>query len=77
MANQVSIIDKHAHVEKAERIYQQLRSQLEAEHKGEIVAIEPESGDFFLGANVIEAVSVTLRFMRGNRPDISCNSWAT
>jgi len=56
MANRVFIIDKHAHVEKAKAIYQQLRSQLEAEHKGEIVAIEPESGDFFLGANVIEAV---------------------
>lgn len=56
MMDRVSIIDKHAHIEKAEGIYRQLRSQLESEHKGEIVAIEPESGDYFLGVNVIEAV---------------------
>lgn len=38
-----------------EAIYQTLKAQLEAEHRGEIVAIEPESGDYFLGKDVVEA----------------------
>ncbi|MFH1563164.1 MAG: hypothetical protein ABIF11_07100 [Nitrospirota bacterium] len=43
-------------IEKANLIYEsQIRKKLEREHKGEIVAVEITSGDFFLGRNEIEA----------------------
>ncbi len=41
---------------RANQIYEiQLKEKLERDHKGEIVAIEITSGDFFLGRNEIEA----------------------
>ena len=43
--------------ERAKRIYaDRLQSQLEAEHPDGHVAIEPNSGDFFLGDSFGEAV---------------------
>ncbi|HMG74325.1 MAG TPA: hypothetical protein VK582_12555 [Pyrinomonadaceae bacterium] len=43
-------------IERAKRAYdERLAAKLEPEHTGEIVAIEPESGDYFLGTNEIEA----------------------
>ena len=43
-------------IAKANEIYERrLRQALEREHRGEIVAIEIASGDFFLGKNEIEA----------------------
>ena len=43
-------------IERAKRTYnEKLAAQLEPEHNGEIVAIEPESGDYFLGEDEIEA----------------------
>ena len=33
-----------------------LRDQLEANHRNEFVAIEPESGDYFLGKTLSEAI---------------------
>ena len=43
-------------VRKAEEIYaNRLRSVLEPEHMDEFVAIEPESGDYFLGKTLSEA----------------------
>jgi hypothetical protein len=38
---------------------QQLRSRLETEAKGQFVAIEPDSGDFFLGATLSEAIGAS------------------
>ena len=44
----------------ARRIYaDRLRSQLEPDHNDEFVAIEPESGDFFLGKTVSEAIGAS------------------
>jgi hypothetical protein len=40
---------------KGDRIYEKIKPLLEPEHKGEIVAIEVESGDYFLGETVIRA----------------------
>ncbi len=40
---------------KGEEIYKLIKPQLEPEHKGEIAAIEVESGDYFLGKTVMEA----------------------
>ena len=43
-------------IERAKQKYEQsLAVILEPEHTGEIVAIEPESGDYFLGKDEIEA----------------------
>ncbi|MFQ6032784.1 MAG: hypothetical protein ACE5K2_07675 [Candidatus Zixiibacteriota bacterium] len=42
--------------DEGERIYREkLKPLLEPEHKGKIVAIEIESGDYFLGDSVVEA----------------------
>lgn len=44
-------------VERAEQIYDlRLRSQLESQHANAFVAIEPDSGDYFLGNTVSEAI---------------------
>jgi hypothetical protein len=43
--------------DKSKIIYdERLRSALEAEHRDKFVAIEPESGDFFVGATYGESV---------------------
>ena len=43
-------------INKANQIYEsQLKDKLEKDHKGKIVAIEINSGDFFIGKNEIEA----------------------
>ena len=53
MATQESI----AVARRAREIYEQrLRSELEASHPDEFVAIEPDSGDFFLGNTLSEAI---------------------
>ncbi len=38
-----------------------LRVKLEAEHTDEFVAIEPESGDYFLGRTLSEAIQAARR----------------
>ncbi len=44
--------------ELAKSVYtQKLQSQLETEHWGEFVAIEPESGDYFLGKTLSDAIA--------------------
>ena len=43
-------------VHRAQQLYEEkLRAQLEASHPDEFVAIEPESGDYFLGRTLSEA----------------------
>lgn len=44
----------------AKRIYEeQLRASLEKSHMNEFVAIEPISGDYFLGQTLSEAISAS------------------
>jgi hypothetical protein len=44
-------------IERAKRIYaDQLKTVLESQHMNRFVAIEPESGDYFLGDTFDEAV---------------------
>ncbi len=45
----VKIINKDELVDKGEEIYRKIRDKLEPEHKGEFVAIEVGSGEYFLG----------------------------
>ena len=48
--------------ERARRVYEsQLRQQLEAEHPNEFVAIEPESGSYFLGRTLSDAIQAARR----------------
>ena len=54
-------------MEKARRVYdEQLRDKLEAEHSGEVIAVEPDSGDFVLGKDFM-AVSQACRQRFGNK----------
>jgi hypothetical protein len=47
----------HELVHAAERLYEtRYRSQLEPAHNGEFIAIEPVSGDFFLGKTLSAAI---------------------
>ena len=49
-------INKERLVARGEEIYQQrLKDRLEPTHYGQIVAIEVESGDYFIGKSVTEA----------------------
>ncbi len=49
--------DVYEFARKAEEVYAlRLRAVLEPEHIGEFVAIEPESGDYFLGKTLSEAI---------------------
>jgi hypothetical protein len=58
--------DRDAFVRRAEEIYTaRLRAVLEPEHVDEFVAIEPESGDYFLGGTLREA----MRAARRSHPD--------
>lgn len=44
-------------IRRAERIYEQrLAGLLEADHRNEFVAIEPDSGSYFLGRTLTEAM---------------------
>lgn len=43
-------------IDRAKRRYEQIREELESEHRNRFVAIEPESGDYFLGDSFDGAV---------------------
>ncbi|MBI4232317.1 hypothetical protein HY605_03735 [Candidatus Peregrinibacteria bacterium] len=43
------------HLAAADKIYKQIRHNLEKQHKGKIIAIEVNSGEYFIGDTVLEA----------------------
>jgi hypothetical protein len=47
--------DSREMAKKAKAIYERIKEKLEAEHFGEVVAIDVESGDYFLGKTGLEA----------------------
>lgn len=54
-------------MEKARRVYdERLRATLEAEHFGEVIAVEPESGEYVLGKDFM-AVSQACRQKFGQK----------
>ena len=54
-------------MEQARRVYdERLREKLEAEHFGEVIAVEPESGEYVLGKDFM-AVSQACRQKFGNQ----------
>jgi hypothetical protein len=50
-------VDRRKVISGGKEIYNRIRDKLEPEHRGEIVAIEVDSGDYFLGRTVTEATS--------------------
>ena len=48
-------LDGRGMAEKAKAIYEKIKDRLEAEHMGKAVAIDVESGDYFLGKTGLEA----------------------
>jgi len=54
--NEVININMREFSEKGQGIFKQISPQLEVEHRGKIVAIEVESGDFFLARTKREAL---------------------
>ena len=57
--------DTRSVIERAKRIYaDQLQSLLEPQHTNRFVAIEPESGEYFLGDTFDEAVKFARRSTR-------------
>jgi len=48
-------VDKELFAQKGEAIFKSIEEKLKPEHIGEIVAIEIESGDYFLGRTHSEA----------------------
>lgn len=56
-------VDIDEFVKRAEAIYfSSLRNMLEPEHVDEFVAIEPDSGDYFLAPTMSEAVAAARSF---------------
>ena len=52
----ITDVDMHRLGEEGERIYRErLKTLLEPEFNGKIVAIEVDSGDYFIGDTVVEA----------------------
>jgi hypothetical protein len=49
-----------AFIERCRVIYRQLFPALLAHHRGEVIAIEPESGEYFLGENLDTASAKAL-----------------
>ena len=48
-------INKREFARKAKAIYETIRDDIEANHMRKIVAIDPETGDYFIGDSGIEA----------------------
>ena len=48
-------INKKEFVRKAKAIYETIREEMEENYMGKIVAIDPETGDYFIGNSGIEA----------------------
>ena len=51
----LSVFDKEQLARKSEAIYQKIKAEMEMNHKGEFLAIDSESGDYYLGNTSLEA----------------------
>jgi len=50
---------------KASKLFHQVERRLLAHHKGQVVAIEPNSGRYFLGKDVLEAARTAMTAFPG------------
>lgn len=51
----LNVVDKEQLARKGEAIYQKIKAEMETNHKGEFLAIDPENGDYYLGKTSLEA----------------------
>lgn len=51
----VVMLNKRELASKGKQIYATLQEKLEPEHRGKIVVIDPDTGDYFLGDTLLEA----------------------
>lgn len=51
----VEPFDPEEFTKKGKAVYEKLRDKLEPKYKGKFIAIEPETGDYFLGDTMTEA----------------------
>jgi len=58
-------IDKERLAARGQAIYERLKEELESAYPGKIVAIEVESGEYFVGDSVVEAAKKA----RAKHPD--------
>jgi hypothetical protein len=56
MESRVKVVDKDFIVRKSEEIYQNIKTEMEANHKGKFLAIDPESGDYYFAKTSLEAI---------------------
>jgi len=47
--------ERQAFITKAKEVYERIKGDLEPAHEGEIVAIHPDSGEYFLGQTLNQA----------------------
>ena len=52
---------------KGERQYQRLRSKLEPRYKGQLLAIEPESGEYLLGKDELQVALRAVKKFPGKK----------
>lgn len=50
---------------RGEKIYKRLQRRLLAKHKGEIIAIEPNSGEYFLGRDELKVALKAMKTLPG------------
>ena len=49
------VAEQQQFTEAAKKVYEErLKERLEEQHPGEVIAVEPESGDFVLGKTLVE-----------------------
>jgi len=53
--DQIKYIDKDEFLEKGKSIYKKLKSKLERDFKGKVIAIEVDSGKYVIGEDELEA----------------------
>ncbi len=53
------------HFERAEKIFKKIQARLLSRHKGDIVAVEPDSGKYFIGKDETEVALRAINLMPG------------
>lgn len=56
MEKKLGSINVDLFVARGEEIYHEIKDKLEPQYKGKIVAIDIDTGDYFLGESVVKAV---------------------
>jgi len=51
----VEPFDVEEFTRRGKAVYEKLRGELEPKYKGKFIAIDPETGDYFLGDTMVEA----------------------